>query len=184
MKRLLTVFSLTAAMAFLLASNCDDGGDTTVDPVEEKMGTLQISYSSNIAKSGRSDAVWLETTDSTFVKTVFVSDWIRTGGALEYSDVINSRWQTSYSGDPNAVAAATPTAGSQTTTIEIPTDFSPGTYLYMVEIMLMDSVGTNFIAAGEIEIGSDQSQSSATLIQDHTGFSDALSNVSATYTAN
>ncbi|MBD3344416.1 MAG: DUF2271 domain-containing protein [Chitinivibrionales bacterium] len=85
-----------------------ESGKTVLDVVVPIMSdTLEISYTTNLEAHSKTVAVWLEDLDSNYIKTLFVGQWLTSGGALNYFR-INERWQDKYNDDADAVAGATP----------------------------------------------------------------------------
>jgi hypothetical protein len=110
----------------------------------------------------RQTAIWLEKPDGSFVKTLFVSEYMAYGGYLvpgicpDWVSV--SDWKNVDQEEFDAVTGATPQEGSVEMEIKIPEDQLPdGEYLLLMEIHLTENF--NLLARGKIRFSGEKCQS-------------------------
>jgi hypothetical protein len=100
-------------------------------------------------------AIWLETPDSSYVKTLFLSEYLSYGGynlpeiCSEWSS--KSKWNEVTQEEFDAVTAATPSVGDVELKLQCPADLIPvGKYLVFLEVHLADEY--NELYSAELEI--------------------------------
>jgi len=109
-------------------------------------------------------AVWLESPEGNYVKTLFASDWLAYGG---YSVegvcplwVEQSNWVENDLELPDAISGATPAVGPKNLSFEWKKKvLPPGPYRYRIEVHI--SADYNEIYSGEIELGNGSCVSNA-----------------------
>ncbi len=121
--------------------------------------SFQVNKKENITPS-YCMAIWLETKEGTYVKTLYASDWLAYGGYsvegvcpgwVEKSDWANNALEL-----PDAISGATPGFGPKSMTFQWKKkDFPAGDYVYKIEVHL--TADYNEIYWGEIEIGGPSS---------------------------
>lgn len=104
--------------------------------------------------------IWLENSDSTLVKTLFVSEYLSYGGynipeiCTQWSSKAN--WNDATKEEFDAVTGATPGTGDVSLRLECPASIVPeGKYLVFVEVHLVDEY--NELYSGEITISGKKS---------------------------
>ena len=117
---------------------------------------LVITYTMENVKGfvpSRQTVIWLEKADSTFVKTLFVSDYMAYGGYLvpgicpDWST--KSNWKNISQEEFDAVSGATPQAGKVKLKLELPKEQIPnGDYKLFMEIHLTEKY--NVLCSGAI----------------------------------
>jgi|GEM_PF-3553372 len=100
-------------------------------------------------------AIWLEKTDSSFVKTLFVSEYLAYGGhnlpdiCRDWSS--KAKWGEATLKEFDAVTSATPRVGDVSLKLESPAGTVPdGKYLIFIEVHLVDEF--NELYSGELMI--------------------------------
>ncbi len=100
-------------------------------------------------------AIWLETPDSIFVKTLFLSEYLSYGGynipeiCFEWSS--KAKWDEVTKEEFDAVTGATPGVGDVVLKLECPASIIPeGKYLLFVEVHLVDEY--NELYAADLEV--------------------------------
>ncbi len=123
-----------------------------------KDAILNISFQMNEREEyPRSDqlVVWLEKPDSTFVKTLFISEYLSYGG---YNDPdicpdwsSNNNWEMVSQEEFDALTGATPSIGSVQIEINLPKGQVPnGEYIIFVEVHL--TADYNELYSGKISV--------------------------------
>lgn len=108
-------------------------------------------------------AVWLESTDSTFIKTLFLSEYLSYGG-YNIPEICNdwsskARWEEATKEEFDAVTAATPAIGDVNLKIECPATMVPeGKYFIYIEVHLVNEY--NELYTGELTISGKKSVAS------------------------
>lgn len=107
-------------LAGFLLSGCSKKATEPESPKIEKLGMLDISYSLDLLwdpMPTRQTVIWLEKSDGTFVRSLFVSTWLAYGG-YSHANVCPSwndkaDWENITKEEFDAVTAATPEAGEE-----------------------------------------------------------------------
>lgn len=128
-------------------------------------------------------AIWLETVDGRYVKTLYASDWLAYGGySIEGvcpAWVEKSDWANNSIELPDAISGATPGFGPKNMAFEWKKkDFPPGKYVYKIEIHLTADYNETYW--GEIEIGGASSEGSTQVLYEpdrHAEIAGLLSDV-------
>ena len=112
-------------------------------------------------------AIWLETTDSSFVKTLFLSDYLSYGGynirEICYDWSSKTKWDEVSKEEFDAVTSATPGIGDVKLKLECPVSLVPdGKYLIFIEVHLVDEY--NELYKGELTISGKKSVSDLEVI--------------------
>ncbi|MDX2429875.1 MAG: DUF2271 domain-containing protein [Bacteroides sp.] len=107
-------------------------------------------------------AIWLETLDGNYVKTLYASDWLAYGGYTVEGVcpvwVEKSIWATNADELPDAISGATPIVGAREMRFQWNKKELPaGRYIYKIEVHL--AADYNEIYSGEIEFGKASSRS-------------------------
>ncbi len=107
-------------------------------------------------------AIWLEKPDGSYVKTLYVSDYLSYGG-FNHKEICpdwiaKSGWEQASGKEVDAVTGATFLTGDQSIGFacskkQIP----PGKYKYFIEIHLQENY--NELYSGEIEVGKEDTES-------------------------
>jgi hypothetical protein len=100
-------------------------------------------------------AIWLETPDSSYVKTLFLSEYLSYGGynlpEICYEWSSKAKWDEVTQEEFDAVTAATPSVGDVELNLKCPADLIPvGKYLVFIEVHLVDEY--NELYSAELEI--------------------------------
>ncbi len=132
--------------------------------VFRKNKELEILFNLGMAEGfvpSRQTVIWLEKPDGSFVKTLFVSEYMAYGGYLvpgicpEWVAV--SDWKNVDQEEFDAVTGATPQEGNVKMEIKIPKDQLPdGEYLLLMEIHLTENF--NLLARGKIRFPGEKCQ--------------------------
>lgn len=100
-------------------------------------------------------AIWLETPDSNYVKTLFLSEYLSYGGynlpeiCSEWSS--KSKWDEVSKEEFDAVTAATPSVGDVELKLQCPAGVIPlGKYLVFIEVHLVDEFNELYYAELDI----------------------------------
>ena len=100
-------------------------------------------------------AIWLETPDSSYVRTLFLSEYLSYGGynlpeiCSEWSS--KSKWDEVTKEEFDAVTAATPSVGDVELKLQCPAGLIPvGKYLVFIEVHLVDEFNELYYAELEI----------------------------------
>lgn len=119
-----------------------------------KSRKFEISFHLNDIQSfvpSNQMAIWLETTDSTFVKTLFLSEYLSYGGynipeiCHEWSS--KTKWDEVTKDEFDAVTSATPGVGEVELKLDCPAGLIPeGKYLIFIEIHLVDEFNELYMA--------------------------------------
>lgn len=109
-------------------------------------------------------AIWLESLDGNYVKTLYASDWLAYGGYTVEGVcpiwVEKSNWATNADELPDAISGATPVVGAREMRFQWNKKELPaGRYIYKIEVHL--AADFNEIYSGEIEFGKASSRSEA-----------------------
>ena len=132
-------------------------------------------------------AIWLEKPDGTYAKTLFVTDYLSYGGfnlkriCSDWQKKID--WRTVSNEETDAVTGATPDTGAVTLTFDASKkNIPPGMYKFFIEVHLSEDY--NELYSGEINIGGDDSESTASvkyIPEKHPVAGDILSDVVVKY---
>ncbi|HUX94875.1 MAG TPA: DUF2271 domain-containing protein [Bacteroidales bacterium] len=100
-------------------------------------------------------AIWLETPDSSYVKTLYLSEYLSYGGYNEpeicYEWSSKAKWDEVTKEEFDAVTAATPSVGDVELKLQCPATILPeGKYLIFVEVHLAEEY--NELYSCELEI--------------------------------
>lgn len=100
-------------------------------------------------------AIWLETPDSSYVKTLFLSEYLSYGGynlpEICYEWSSKAKWDEVTMDEFDAVTAATPSVGDVELKLKCPAEIVPvGKYIVFVEVHLADDY--NELYSAELEI--------------------------------
>ncbi len=123
-----------------------------------KYRALKITFQMNEREEfERSDqlAIWLEKPDGTFVKTLFLSDYLSYGGfndpliCTDWSS--NTNWMETSEEEFDAVTGSTPQIGMVNLELKFPRDLVPnGTYNIFIEVHLTGEF--NELYSGSVEV--------------------------------
>lgn len=170
--------SLIIAIIFFLTSAISDNKSKKKElefafHVNNKIG-IQPSYLM---------AIWLEKPDGTYIKTLYISDYVSFGG-FNHKEICpdwnkKSGWDH-VSGDVvDAVTGATLLTGDQVLTFECSKkQIPPGTYKYFIEVHLLENY--NELYNGKIEVGKEDTESVPEVVYipvKHPRAGDILSNI-------
>ena len=128
--------------------------------------TIEISYQMEDVKEFTPSyqlSIWLEKTDGTFVKTLFVSDYLAYGGYLEYgicpSWSKKANWDKTTKEELDAVSGATPDPGDVNLVVECSIDQIPdGEYNLFIQVHLKENLNdtykgkVNFLSGKEMQV--------------------------------
>lgn len=120
--------------------------------------TFTISYQMEDVKEYTPSyqlTIWLEKTDGTFVKTLFVSDYLAYGGYLEYgicpSWSKKAGWGMVTKEELDAVSGATPESGDVKMKLKFSSDEIPdGEYQLFVQVHLQGNLNETY--KGEVKL--------------------------------
>jgi len=107
-------------------------------------------------------AIWLEKPDGTYIKTLYISDYVSFGG-FNHKEIcpewnIKSNWAQVSSDVVDAVTGATPMTGDLTLSFKCQKkQIPPGPYKYFIEVHLLEDY--NELYSGEILIGKEDTES-------------------------
>lgn len=128
-------------------------------------------------------AIWLEKPDGTYVKTLYISDYVSFGG-FNHKEVcpnwsIKSGWER-VSGDiVDAVTGATVSTGDQNMVFECSKkQIPPGEYKYFIEVHLLENY--NELYSGVIVVGKEDVESVPNVVyipEKHPKAGDILSDI-------
>jgi len=181
MKALSQAFCFLVSFALVLSCS----GDKTV------RGELEIAF--ELMKLGADiqpsyqTVIWLEDQGGDSVYTLLVTEYLSYGG---YNDsTICSSWSEKVDWDEvtdelfDAVTRATPRTGENRLSFTLDLHgMAPGIYRYQVQTHVIE--GDNVLYSGEIELGSDESESTAQLVRVPVSYEvtpSVLNNVAAFY---
>ena len=105
-------------------------------------------------------AIWLETTDSSYVRTLFLSEYLSYGG-YNIPEICNgwsskTKWDEVTKEEFDAVTSATPRVGNVKIKLECPASLVPGgKYLIFIEVHLVNEY--NELYSGELTISGKKS---------------------------
>jgi hypothetical protein len=124
---------------------------------------FQISFHLNDIQSfvpSNQVAIWLETTDSSFVKTLFLSEYLSYGGynipEICYDWSSKTKWEEATKEEFDAVTSATPGIGDAELKLVCPVNLIPdGKYLIFIEIHLVNEY--NELYMGELTLSGKKS---------------------------
>jgi hypothetical protein len=127
---------------------------------------FEISFNLNDIQSfvpSNQIAIWLETADSSFVKTLFLSEYLSYGGynirEICYDWSSKTKWDEVTKEEFDAVTSATPGVGDVKLKLQCPASLIPeGKYLIFIEIHLADEY--NELYSGELTISGKKSVAS------------------------
>jgi hypothetical protein len=119
----------------------------------------------NIQSFAPSDqmAIWLEKPDSSYVKTLFLSEYLSYGG-FRVDGICNdwsskASWENVSVEEFDAVTAATPSAGEVKLKLECPAGIVPdGQYIILLEVHLVDQY--NELYSGTLNLGGKKTECS------------------------
>jgi len=105
-------------------------------------------------------AIWLEAADSSFVKTLFLSEYLSYGGynirEICYDWSSKTKWDEVTKEEFDAVTSATPGVGDVKLKLHCPASLVPeGKYLIFIEVHLADEY--NELYSGELTISGKKS---------------------------
>jgi hypothetical protein len=135
-KRINLIFSIVFIGIFILIT-----GFTTI-----KKRKFDITFKLNEITSfvpSNQIAIWLETTDSSFVKTLFLTEYLSYGGynlpEICYDWSTKTNWEETTKEEFDAVTSATPRVGEVRLKLECPGNLIPdGKYNIFIEVHLTE----------------------------------------------
>jgi hypothetical protein len=133
-------------------------------------------------------AIWLETADSSYVRTLFLSEYLSYGGynirEICYDWSSKTKWDEVSKEEFDAVTSATPGVGDVKLKLQCPASLVPeGKYLIFIEVHLADEY--NELYSGELTISGKKSATNLSVIYKPGRYpkkteGDILSNVQVT----
>jgi len=153
-------------------------------------GTLEITFHFNKAEEvvpSYQIAIWLESEEGEFVKTLFVSQYLAGSGILHEGIcpdwVKQAHWEKVDESEFDAVAGATPPIGANTLKFDCQSKgILPGTYRFCVQAHINENY--NILYRGKIAVGHDASEGRAEAFyspKKHPLAAEILCDVRATY---
>jgi hypothetical protein len=123
--------------------------------------TIKISYQMEDVKEyvpSYQLCIWLEKPDGTFVKSLFVSEWLAYGGYLDYgvcpSWTENASWDKVTKEEFDAVSGATPDVGNVKLELENSINNVPdGEYLLSIQIHLKEDLNDTYKGKVNLKAG-------------------------------
>ena len=153
------IFTLFIIVLFIAGCNSE--------VFKSKKRSLNISYHVNKKDSIQPSyqvAIWLESPDGAYVKTLFVSEYLSYGGFFipticpEWS--VKACWDKVTKEEFDAATGATPLVGDRSFEFNCFEKQIPvGKYKYMIEVHIIEDF--NELYTGEIEIGDEEDESEA-----------------------
>lgn len=127
--------------------------------------TFKLNEITNFVPSNQI-AIWLETTDSSFVKTLFLSEYLSYGGynlpEICYDWSSKTSWDETSKEEFDAVTSATPRVGDVELKLECPGHLIPdGKYIIFIEVHLTEEY--NELYSGELIISGKKYQNNLQL---------------------
>jgi hypothetical protein len=175
---------LAALFLFLLPVSIASAGSPP--PV----GILEIDYAFGTAEGIEPSyqiAVWLESEDGRYLKTLFISEYLAYGGFNDPTICPNwssvAGWDQATEDDYDATSRPTPKLGAHTLKIDCSEHgIAPETYLFCVQVHLLENY--NILYRGKISMGDKPAESTAEVTytpSKYEGGEKVLSSVSARY---
>ena len=110
-------------------------------------------------------AIWLETTDNSYIRTLYLTEYLSYGG-YNIAEICNgwsskTKWDEVTKEEFDAVTSATPGVGNVKLKLECPASLVPeGKYLIFIEVHLVDEY--NELHSGELTISGKKSAANLT----------------------
>ena len=153
-KRTISLITKITLVAVLIILAGFSGAKNRKFDIRFKLNDIQSFVPSNQV------AIWLETTDSSIVRTLFLSEYLSYGGynirEICYDWSSKSKWDDVSQEEFDAVTSATPGVGDVKLKLECPASLVPeGKYLIFIEVHLVDEY--NELYSGELTISGKKS---------------------------
>ena len=154
MKKTSAIFPKMSLALILIVLTGFSGAKNRKFDIRFKLNDIQSFVPSNQV------AIWLETTDSSIVRTLFLSEYLSYGGynikEICYDWSSKTKWEDVSQEEFDAVTSATPGVGDVKLKLECPASLVPeGKYLIFIEVHLVDEY--NELYQGELTISGKKS---------------------------